>query len=410
MHYTINARQQNKNLTGSEQRCIRILQVVGGMNRGGIETWLMHILRHIDRDRIQMDFLVHTTQPEAYDDEIRALGCQMIPCLEPSRPWIYASNFKQLLNTHGPYDIVHSHLHHFNGYVLRLARQAGIPVRIAHTHTDTSSQDVKAGWSRRLYLALMKRWIARYATYGMAINRQAAAGLFGVAWESDPRWRVFDCGIDLTPFQDVVDPIAVRAELGIPEDAFVIGHVGRFVPVKNHTFIVDIASEVARREPKFYLLLVGDGPLRPDIEQKIAQKGLCDRVIFAGVRSDVHRLMLGAIDLFLFPSLYEGMGNVRLEAQAAGVFCVVSDTVPKEGDVVKPLVQRMSLSRSAGQWAEAILAAKKADPRMTQADALRLVEQSSFNIQTSVKDLEKLYLDLSLLPFTKSVQIDPSKS
>jgi glycosyltransferase involved in cell wall biosynthesis len=406
MHYTIDARQQNKNPTWGDRRSVRILQVVGGMNRGGIETWLMHILRHIDRDRVQMDFLVHTTQAEAYDDEIRALGCPIIPCLEPSRPWIYASNFKQLLDKHGPYDIVHSHLHHFNGYVLRLARQAGVPVRIAHTHTDTSSQDAKAGWFRRLYLALMKRWIARYATFGMAINREAAAGLFGVAWETDPRWRVFDCGIDLTPFHDVVDPIAVRAELGIPEDAFVIGHVGRFVTVKNHTFIVDIASEVAQREPKLYLLLVGDGPLRPDIEQKVAQMGLCDRVIFAGIRSDVHRLMLGAMDVFLFPSLYEGMGNVRLEAQAAGVYCVVSDTVPEEGDVVKPLVQRMSLSQPACQWAEAILAAKEADPGITQAEALRLVEQSSFNIQTTVKDLQKRYLDLSSLQFPKTLLID----
>lgn len=372
---------------------IRILHVVGGMNPGGIETWLMHVLRHIDRDRFQIDFLVHTPHKCAYDEEILALGSKIIPCLDPSRPLTYATNFKRSLSQYGPYNIVHSHVYHFSGYVLRLARQANIPTCIAHSHTDASSLEAKAGWYRRLYLALMKRWIARYATVGLGVSRKAVVNLFGSNWD-DPRWRVLYCGTDLTLFRNVVNPAFVRAELGIPADALIIGHVGRFVEVKNHNFLIEIMVEVARREPQAYLLLVGDGPLRATIEQKVAQAGLTDRVIFAGIRSDVPRLMLGAMDVLLLPSFYEGLGLVLIEAQAAGLPCIFSDVIPEEADVVKPLVQRISLSQPPSDWVNAI-AATKTQLRITQAEALKLVEQSPFNIQTSVKELEKLYLEES---------------
>jgi glycosyltransferase involved in cell wall biosynthesis len=371
------------------EKPVRILHVVSRMNRGGIETWLMHILRHIDRDRFQMDFLVHTTEPCAYDDEIRALGSKIIPCLHPWQPWLYARNFKRILRQYGPYDIVHSHVERFSGYVLRLAQQAGVPVRIAHSHNDTSSLQAKAGWDRRLYLALTKRWIARYATLGLGCSRKAAASLFGSTWEADPRWRVLYYGIDLTPVQ--IDAIATRAELGIPADAFVIGHVGRFDPQKNHKFLVDIAVEVVKQEPMARLLLVGQGSLRPEIEQKVVRIGLADRTIFAGVRPDVPRLMQSAMDVFLLPSLHEGLPLVLLEAQAAGLPCIFSNVITEEVDAVKPLVQRLSLSQPASKWAEVLLAQRNATPTISRSDAFALVEKSPFNIQTAVKQLEKIY-------------------
>ncbi|MBE8986240.1 glycosyltransferase family 1 protein [Nostoc sp. LEGE 12450] len=371
------------------EHSIRILHVVGGMNMGGIETWLMYILRHIDRDRFQINFLVNTAQPSAYDEEIRALGSKVIPCPHPSRPWLYAANFKRILREYGPYDIVHSHVHHFSGFILRLAQQAGVPIRIAHSHVDSFLLEAKARWYRRLYLSLMERWIALYATVGLACSRQAGEALFGL---SELRWRVLDCGIDLKPFQAVVNSVSVRAELGIPKDALVIGHVGRFEQPKNHQFLVDIFAEVAKREPKMYLLLVGNGSLRLDIEQKIIQMGLTERVIFAGVRPDVPRLMLSAMDIFLFPSLYEGLGLVLIEAQAAGLPCVFSDVVPEEADVVKPLIRRMSLSELSSAWAEAILFASKTVPGISQRKAFEIIEQSSFNIHNTVETFEEIYL------------------
>jgi len=384
---------------------IRILHVLGGMVRGGVETWLMHVLRHIDRERFRMDFLVHTTQPCAYDDEIRALGSQIIPCLDPPRPWMYAHNFKRALREHGPYDVVHSHVHHYSGYVLRLAQQAGVPVRMAHSHNDTSPVEANAGLMRRGYLTLMKRWITQHATVGLAASPLAAADLFGPVREADPRWQILHYGIDLTLFQGHIDPVAARAELNIPAEAFVMGHVGRFTEQKNHAFLVDIVIEVAKREPRTRLLLVGDGSLRPAIEQQVAQTDLTDRVIFAGLRADVPRLMRGVMDVFVLPSFYEGLPLVGIEAQAAGLPVILSDAITEEVDRVRPLVWRLSLSQPASAWAEAILKMRDDAPAITQQNALAVIEKSSFNIQTSVKSLAEVYLVCS----TAEVAIEPAR-
>ena len=369
---------------------LRILHVVGEMNRGGIETWLMHVLQHIDRDRFQMDFLVHTTQSCSYDEQVRALGSSIIPCPNPQQPWSYAPKFKNILREYGPYDIVHSHVHHFSGYVLRLAQQSGVPTLISHSHNDTSSNQAQAGFKRRLYLKLMRRWIDCYSTVGLGCSHQAAASFYGADWQSDPRWQALYYGIDLTPFQAACDPVVVRQEFAIPEDALVIGHVGRFVEQKNHQFLLEIVAEVAKREPRTRLLLVGDGSLRPEIEQQATGLGLRDCTICVGVRPDVPRLMQ-AMDAFLLPSLFEGLGLVLIEAQAAGVPCIFSDVVPQEVDLVKPLAQRLSLSQSASTWAEALLAQLKAETAITQSQALALVKSSRFNIETAVKNLEKIY-------------------
>jgi len=381
----------NPNIRNSDYKSIRILHVVGGMARGGVETWLMHILRHIDRDRFQMDFVVHTEKPCPYDDEARVLGSKIIPCLSPSKPWLYGRNFKRILREYGPYDIVHSHVHHFSGYVLYLAKQAGVPVRIAHSHNDTSAIDAKAGLHRQLYLSLTKWSISWCSTVGLGCSCNAVADLFGAAWKTDTRWQVLYYGVDLKPFYDRVDSIGVRAELGIPADAFVIGHIGRFETQKNHLFLLEIAAEVAKQELKMHLLLIGDGSLRSDIEQKVVQMGLSDRVTFAGNRSDVPRLMLKAVDLFLFPSLHEGLGLVLIEAQAAGLPCIFSDVVPEEADLVRPLLQRISLSKSASIWAEAVRSARSDASAISQRDALAVVENTPFNIAASVKKLTEVY-------------------
>ncbi|MFB2971792.1 glycosyltransferase family 1 protein [Aerosakkonema sp. BLCC-F183] len=384
--------EKQKNQTPlAKQSTIRILQVVGGMNRGGIETWLMHVLRNIDRDRFQMDFLVHTTEPCAYDEEVRDLGSRIISCPRASQPLRYGSNFKRILRENGSYDIVHSHVQHFNGYVLWLAKQAGVPIRIAHSHNDTSAVEAKASPTRKLYLNLTKWLISRYATIGLAASCPSAQSLFGSHWKNEPRWRVLYCGVDLTPFRQSVDRQAIRNKLGIPADAFAIGHVGRFEEQKNHHFILDIASFIAQKDADIRFLLVGDGPLRVQMQEKVDRMNLRDRVILAGVRSDVPQLMLGAMDLFLLPSLHEGLPLVLMEAQAAGLPCILSDVITQEVEVVQPLMQWLSLSQSASVWSEAILTIKNAKPKINQTEAYQLVEQSSFNIHNSLKQLEALY-------------------
>ncbi len=378
-------------------RPIKILNVVGSMNRGGIETWLMHVLRNIDRNLFQIDFMVHALEPCDYDDEIRSFGCRIIasPYLpHPSRLWwTYAANFQQVLQQYGAYDVVHSHVHYFDGQILRIAHQAGVPIRISHSHNDTSTIS-QGGWKKRFYSVLMKSWISNYATVGLACSQQAAVDLFGQHWQSDRRWQILYCGLDMSLFQEPVDPVRVRSELGIRQDAFVIGHVGRFEPQKNHHFLIEIVAEIARRESKICLLLVGDGSLRSPIEQELAKLGLTDKVVLTGVRPDVPRIMLGAMDVFVFPSLYEGLGLVLIEAQAAGLPCVISDVVPEAADVVKPLLHRLSLSQSPIEWAESILALNKTDFKLKQIEALSALQKDSpFNIETSAKNLTNIYSD-----------------
>jgi glycosyltransferase involved in cell wall biosynthesis len=361
------------------------------MNRGGAETWLMHVLRNIDRDEFKMDFVVHTDQPCAFDEEIRGLGSKIIPCLNRSNPVAYARNLNRFMHRYGPYDVVHSHVHNYSGYVLWLARRAGVAIRIAHSHLDTSDFDNAASFTRRLYVSATKRMVRRNATLGLAASDKAAKALFGEAWAADARCQILYCGIDLAPFADPVDARVVRAELDMPADAFVIGHVGRFMEQKNHTFLIDIAAEVARREPNMRLLLVGDGPLRASIEQKVAEAGLSDKVVFAGTRPDVSRLMLGAMDVFVMPSLYEGLPLVGMEVQSAGLPLVVSDTVTEELDVVKPLVRRVSLSKQASVWADEVFVSRKTSSAISQAQALSHMERSGFNIALSMKGLEGVY-------------------
>ena len=374
---------------------LRILHVVGAMNRGGAETWLTHVLRAIDRDRFHMDFLVHTDTPAAYDEEIRSLGSQVISCLSPSRPWTYARNFARVVRHGFPYDIIHSHVHHYSGFILRLAHQSHIPIRLAHSHNDTSEIDRAAGWARRQYLHFSQRWIRRYATTGVACSTEAGAALFGPRVSTPLSWRTLPLGIDLVPFEAGPDSGQLRGALGVPANAFVLGHVGRFMEQKHHHFLIDILLETVKRHPLIYMILVGDGPLRSSVERKVEALGLTKVVRFLGLRSDVPHLMLSVMDAFVLPSLHEGFPVVLLEAQAAGLPCVVSDVVTAEVDVVSQLVSRVALRSSPAVWADAILATRGHKNRHTQHAALSTLLKSPYNILNSVRELQQLYTSLA---------------
>ncbi len=365
------------------------------MDRGGAETWLMHVLRSIDRNRYHMDFLVHTHMPAAFDEEILSLGSRVLSCLSPSRPWSYAKNFSRILRREEPYDVIHSHVHHYSGFVLRLAQRSHIAVRLAHSHNDTSEIDSAAGWSRRQYLKFSQRWIGQYATCGVACSANAGAALFGPSVGSPLPWRTLPLGINLVPFEPGPDSGQMRAALGFPSNAFVIGHVGRFMDQKHHHFLIDILQETVKRHPLACLILVGEGPLRSSVERKVERLGLTRAVRFFGLRGDVPQLMLNVMDAFVLPSLHEGFPVVLLEAQAAGLPCIVSDVVTAEVDVVSQLVSRVALRGSPAVWANVILATREHKNRHTQHNALSTLLKSPYNIQNSVTELQQLYASLA---------------
>lgn len=367
---------------------LRILHVIGRMSRGGVETWLMHMLRRLNRRRFRMDFLVATAEPAEYDDELRELGGRLLVCGGRHLPWRFARGFRQVLSSQGPYDIVHSHVHHFSGLVLGLAKRAGVRGRIAHSHNTADCRP--DGWRRSLYRAAMERWIASSATDLLACSQDAAAALFGRNWPADPRCRVLSYGIDPAPLAAPADRQAARSELGIPDGAIVVGHVGRFAEQKNHAWLVEMASELAAASPPVWFLLVGDGPLRGGIQQEVRRRGLESRFRFAGVRSDVGRLMKGAMDVFVFPSLHEGLGLAGLEAQAAGLPCLFSDRVPREISILPAAVEFLSLEIPPREWARAALARARAarTPAKTALEALRT---AGFDCRDTVIELASLY-------------------
>lgn len=369
-------------------RPLRILHIVGRMNRGGVETWLMNLLRTVSRDSWQMDFLVGDPTPADYDEEIRQRGARIFPC-PLQNPFLYIFRLIGILRKFGPYDAIHSHVHHFSGITLMIAYWTGIPVRIAHSHSDTAELDSKADWRRRLYLSLMKKMIDRYATVGMAVSSEAATALSN---GNAPRltWQVRHCGINLADYSHPVDREALRQEWGIPRTSFVIGHVGSFTLVKNHVFILQVVQEVFRRKPDSRLVLVGDGRLRSDIEHQAKRLGIADKIVFTGKRADVPKLM-GMMDVFLFPSIYEGLPLVVLEAQAAGLPIVLADSVSPETALVSELFARLSLSLPASHWAEKCLQMLELKDYLAHLKPRQILEESSFNIATNWHDLDGFY-------------------
>jgi len=362
----------------------RVLHVVRAMNRGGIETWLMHVLRRLDPRALQLDFLVHTDTPSAYDREITDLGSRLIRCKVSWRSPAYGTAVRSLLRQFGPFDAIHSHVHYFSGIFLALARSLNVPVRIAHSHCDAFPQDLAANWLRRRYLQFARALMVRHATQLVAVSQTAGRALFGEAWIADPRSSVLHCSIDLQPFRSLPDRDEVRTSLGIRGDEIVVGHVGRFDPQKNHSFLVEVAAEAARREPRLRLLLVGEGPRRTLIEEQVRALGMASCTTFLGSRP------LRAMDLFLFPSRWEGLGLAAIEAQAAGLRCLISDCVPVDVDVAPGLVHRLSLSAGVSKWAEALIAVAAGWPN-SQPGALAFVEDSDFNIDRSLERIYDLY-------------------
>lgn len=369
----------------------RVLQVVGLLERGGIQNWLLQVARRIDRARFAFDFLVHQVEPGDYDGEVAAMGCKILPCPDHRQPWRYSRRFADLLRAHGPYDAIHSHVQHFNGMLMRLAARHRIPIRVSHSHNDLSVLPDQGGLVRRFYRERMQRWISRYATHRTACSSEAADDLFGPTWRTCHRSRLIRYGIDLERFRTPVEPAAQRRSLGLPPDARVIGHVGRFALQKNHAYLMQVLAATLARDPKLWAVLIGDGPLRPQMEATASALQIADRVIFAGGRDDVPALMLGAMDVLVLPSLHEGLPLTLLEAQAAGLPAVYATTITAETDVVAPLMERLSLESGPQAWADALIARLQAPRSVARTDALATLAASPFALDYSVGVLADLY-------------------
>jgi glycosyltransferase involved in cell wall biosynthesis len=369
-----------------EPKQLRVLHVLGSMDPGGLETWLLQVLNEIDPDRFQLHFCTCGPQPGLLASEVTRLGGVMVPCARGKNLWSFRRRFRKILRE-GAYDIVHSHVHYFSGALLRWAKSEGVPIRIAHSHNAHDGRTDSL--TRRCYRSVMKAWINRYATAGLAPS-EPAAQLFGRNWSEDHRFQILRFGLDLRPFQEPIDRCKIRSELAIPCGASVIGHVGRFDRSKNHRFVLQVADAVLKSRSDVHFLLVGDGQLRSEIEMQAKTMCLPNNIHFAGIRTDVPRLMRGAMDLFLFPSINEGFGFSVLEAQAAGLHCLVSDTVPRNAACVPASAEFLPLSAGSGYWAERVLT-KLELPNSKSATVANGEFQNQFSMQSSLRQLTDIY-------------------
>jgi glycosyltransferase involved in cell wall biosynthesis len=356
----------------------------------------MNVLRNIDRERFQFDFMVYTADRGGYDDDILATGSRILRCAPPADVVSHTKELGRILRTEGPYDVIHVHGYSDIGYTLRAAERAKIPIRIAHSHNNNEQSN------RRLrsyvYRAITGYWMQKYMTWGLGCSDVACAYLFGPRWQSDARCRVLYYGLDWEPFRPngksranaEAEERAMRASMGIPQDALVIGHVGRFAAQKNHTFWLQVAAHLVDRRDDVHFLLVGDGELRPAFEEQVRRRGLQDRFTLTGVRSDVPQVMQ-AMDVFLFPSYFEGLGIVLLEAQASGLPCVVSDSVAPEATVVERQVSRLSLDVSSTIWADKVLEMSAQDRSANHPGAWKVVNSSQFSLPYCIDRLTELY-------------------
>lgn len=356
---------------------IRVLHIVTYMGRGGLETMLMNYYRHIDRSKIQFDFLVHRDFRADYDDEIESLGGRIyrLPRLVPWSP-AYRRKLNRFFTEHPEYRIVHVHQDCLSAVFLKAAKKHGVPVRIAHSHT--SNQDKNLKYFIKLYY---RRLIPRFATQMFACSQKAGEWMFRGA-----PFQILNNAIDAGQYRYNSRLAAQkRKELGISDDSFVMGHVGRFGREKNHEFLLEIFAAIQKKRHNAVLLLVGDGSLRPEIESRITALGLRGKVLLTGVREDVPAL-LQAMDVFVFPSLYEGLPVTMMEAQASGLPCVVSDRVPSECKKTE-LVTFLSLRAPAEEWAEQIMSAY----RMKREETCAQIAASGFDIVENAKWLQNYY-------------------
>ncbi len=369
----------------------RILHILNSMNIGGTETVLMNLDRKVDRSRYQFDFVVHSTDEGAYESEIRELGGRVFRTekyLVKNYP-SYSRWWRMFLANHPEYQIVHCHQGSVAPVCLHEANRAG-RVSIAHSH-GTRNPDR----SPRTLAWELNSWPTRHvAQQFLACSEEAGADRFGSKVAHSSRFHVMKNGIDVKKFEySPVTRAEVRTRLGISESTLVVGHAGRLSPPKNHDQIITVFSSVANRRIDAVLMLVGKGEREREIRSLAKSLGIDDKVIFAGAHPNVEDYY-SAMDVFLFPSHWEGLGMVAVEAQASGLPVIASKAVPTLADVGANLFERLDLSDSVDTWADVVLsrAGGKRDGR-----GARAAREAGYDIADVAEWLQEYYEGLLLL-------------
>uniref|UniRef100_UPI004048D9F7 glycosyltransferase family 1 protein n=1 Tax=Mariniflexile sp. TaxID=1979402 RepID=UPI004048D9F7 len=375
---------------------IRVLQVLTIMNRGGAETMIMNYYRNIDRNKVQFDFLLHRPQEGVFEKEIIALGGRIykIPSISPKNYFSYTKKLDSFFKQHPEYKIIHSHLNALSSIVLKIAKNNGVSIRIAHSHTSLCHLNLNPFSKSRHSLNfifkyfvqnLVKSSVPKNATIYFACGEKAGVWLFGEKMMD--KIKIINNAIPSPIFSYQSEKAtATRKELNINNEHLVIGHVGNFVPEKNHLFLILVFHEIKKIVEHSKLILVGGGNVSM-VEAKAKELNLEKDVLFLGVRSDVPSILM-AMDVFVFPSTNEGLPVTLIEAQASGLRITASNEISKELNITG-LVDFISLNESPGHWAKNIIASANYDRKNT----VKKIIDANYDIVNNAQMLQNFYLN-----------------
>lgn len=366
----------------------RVLQIMGGLNRGGLETFAMNMYRSINRNQIQFDFLLTQLQGGDYAEEAKSLGANIYTLPSRSKGYkAYKNALCDFFREHHDYIAIHDHISSLTSIdPAYYAKKYKIPVRIFHSHSSSIQKSLRLYWVHTILHYLNKPKVHSWATHYLGCSDKALDWVYNYTGVRSKAIMVNN-GIDCQQYAYNEEVRAeVRKEFNIGENDFVIGHVGRFIPLKNQTFLVDILEVMHKTMPSTKLLLVGEGETMPEVKGKAKSKGLADAVIFTGVRSDIVRLMQ-ALDTFVMPSWFEGLPVSLVEAQASGLPVVASATISHDSDMTGTILFK-DIEEHALEWAKSIIEWKE---KLGRPNNIEKIKSAGFDSATTIKQLVEIY-------------------
>lgn len=367
---------------------IRILHITATLDMGGIENFLINVYRKIDRNIFQFDFVINDRgKKDIFEKEIEQLGGKIykIPSIVDSGHFLYLENLKKIFESN-KYQIVHSHYNMISGFILKEAKKSNIRIRIAHSHS-TNDINLRKINLKNIYKRYSRYLISKYATERFACSTEAGKWLFRKS-----EFEIINNAIDIEKFIfNKEKRVKIRKLWNIEKDKFAIVNIARMSLVKNHLFLLELMKELEKIDKNIVLYLIGDGELRGEIEKKIQEYNL-KNVFLLGIHQNINEILNG-MDLMLFPSLYEGLGIVAVEAQVNGLMVLGSNNIPIEADLGVKLFKTLNLNDNIKVWIDEIIKYKKTFTRyQTEQDKIILLK-SNYNIKNVVKILENKYMD-----------------
>lgn len=360
---------------------IHILHVLGGLDAGGAESFVMNLYRSIDRTKVQFDFIKHVSQKCMFEDEILSLGGKIFICprYTGKNHFKYCKWWNEFFFNHPEYKIIHGHVRSTSAIYLLIAKKHGL-ITIIHSHSTSNGKGTMG------MLKTVMQYPTRYiADYLFACSEKAGKWMYGQYVSQKLNYKIVPNGIDLARFEFKLQKRKqIRQYLGIQDNEMVIGHVGRFTAAKNHEFLIRVFQAYREKHAYAKLLLVGEGELLESIKSKCRELNILENVIFTGNRSDTENFYQ-AMDVMAFPSLWEGLGIALIEAQASNLPCIASKTIPKEA-IVTDSVKTLAVNEIR-PWVKEIENLKKCNRSVPMNIGLQ-----KYNMKTISREMQKFYL------------------